>query len=49
MLVFLEEKLKVPITCFSLQIFGSDSKLSHLGQQSEKTGHSDFSKTYLFA
>ena len=36
MLVFLEEKLKVPITCFSLQIFGSDSKLSHLGQQSEK-------------
>ena len=26
-----------------MQIFGSDSKLSHLDQQSE-TGHSDFSK-----
>ena len=35
MLVFLEEKLKAPITHFSL-IFGSYSKLSHLNQQSEK-------------
>ena len=39
MLVFLEEKLKAPITThFSLicKLFRSDSKLSHLDQQSEK-------------
>ena len=38
--VFLEENLKAPITHFSLThfslIFRSDSKLSHLNQQSEK-------------
>ena len=50
MLVFLEEKLKHQLHILVLFAnLGSDSKLSHLDQQTEKTGHSDFSKINIFA